>query len=133
MRGLTDRLTAFNVRFGRPVREYPSSSLPTDEIAQALQKLDEELQELLEAIDAADLVGIADGLGDVIYVVAGISVQFGIDIDHVLDLIHRSNMTKDVHDEGPMKGDSYSRPQIEAAIANMTIRLPPSVRNLSLG
>lgn len=123
MRGLTDRLIAFNSRYGRPVRLTPTVELPEEEIAQFVAKLDEEIGELNRAIEQKDLTGIADGLGDAVYVIAGIAVQYGLDVDALVDIVHRSNMTKE-HDEdrGPVKGASYRQPEIEGAIAAMRLR-----------
>ena len=123
MRSLTDRLVAFNQKFGRPVRACPSTDLDAAEIEQLLGKLEEEVSELRNAIGGMDLASIADGLGDTIYVIAGISVQFGIDIDKVLDLVHRSNMTKVSSGAGEaVKGRGYRRPALEAALVDMRIR-----------
>ena len=52
------------------------------------------LEELEEFIDAKSLTGIADALGDLLYVVYGAAVTYGIDMEPVFNEIHRSNMTK---------------------------------------
>lgn len=52
------------------------------------------LEELNELIDAKDLVQVADALGDLLYVVYGTAVCFGIDMEPIFNEIHRSNMTK---------------------------------------
>lgn len=123
MRGLTDRLVAFNNKFGRPVRQRPTVDLEGIEVEQLLGKLDEEVTELREAIDGRDLKAIADGLADTIYVTAGIALQFGIDIDVILDLVHKSNMTKTSAVGGePVKGDAYREPPIAEALESMTVR-----------
>lgn len=122
MRGLSDRLIAFNRKFGRPVRPKPTANLKNNEVEQLLGKLDEELAELRQAIDVRDLKAIADGLGDTIYVTAGIALQFGIDIDVVLDLVHKSNMTKTASDVGePIKGEAYQEPPLDAALESMSV------------
>jgi len=54
----------------------------------------EELKELWEAQFDQNLVGIADALGDLLYVVLGGFVAYGIDAEPVFDEIHRSNMSK---------------------------------------
>src|SRR6185437_13699609 len=105
IRGLTDRLSAFNRRFGRPVRSQPTVELPMAEVQQFVTKLREEVSELIQAISLGELVDIADGLGDSIYVISGIALQYGLDIDVILDVVHRSNMTKDPSIDGePRKG-----------------------------
>ena len=56
--------------------------------------IQEELRELELAIHTGDLVEIADGLGDLLYVVYGAAVTCGIDLQPVFAEIHRSNMSK---------------------------------------
>lgn len=51
-------------------------------------------EELFESMDAEDLEGIADGLADLLYVVYGTAVSYGIDIDKIFDAIHENNLTK---------------------------------------
>lgn len=122
MRGLTDRLRVFNTKYGRPVRPRPTADLGHAEVAQFLGKLDEELAELRQAIDNRALTATADALADIIYVTGGIALQFGIDIDLVLDLVHKSNMTKEVSDDGELiKGESYREPPLEAALESMSL------------
>lgn len=58
-------------------------------------KSDELVQSLLDG----DIVGIADGLTDLLYVVIGTSAACGIDIQKTFDEVHRSNMTKAVWDD----------------------------------
>lgn len=55
--------------------------------------------ELIASMLKGDLVGVADGLADVLYVVIGTAVAYGIDIQEVFDEVHRSNLSKTVWDE----------------------------------
>lgn len=50
--------------------------------------------ELIASMLNGDLVGIADGLADVLYVVIGTAAAYGIDIQEVFDEVHRSNLSK---------------------------------------
>jgi len=52
--------------------------------------------ELIASMLKGDLVGVADGLADVLYVVIGTAVAYGIDIQEVFDEVHRSNLSKTV-------------------------------------
>jgi len=54
--------------------------------------------ELVKSMLNGDLVGISDGLADVLYVVFGTAAAYGIDIQSVFDEVQRSNMTKAVWD-----------------------------------
>lgn len=80
--------------------------------------IDEELDELGDALDANDRVGVADALGDLLYVVYGAADVYGIDIDRVFAEIHRSNMTKVSTPEAStkihkiQKGPDYSPPDL---------------------
>lgn len=55
--------------------------------------------ELILSMLKGDLVGVADGLADVLYVVIGTAVAYGIDIQEVFDEVHRSNLSKTVWNE----------------------------------
>lgn len=55
--------------------------------------------ELVASMLRGDLVGIADGLADVLYVVFGTAIAYGIDIQEVFDEVHRSNLSKTVWSE----------------------------------
>lgn len=59
-----------------------------------LDLIHEEVSELDQAMRRGDMISIADGMGDVIYVVIGAALEYGIPIDAVFREIHRSNMTK---------------------------------------
>ena len=54
----------------------------------------EELGELEEAGHKQNLTKIADAIADLLYVVYGTAVSYGIDIEPVFLEVHRSNMSK---------------------------------------
>lgn len=56
--------------------------------------IQEETGELLEGMQQGDAVAVADALGDLLYVVIGTAVSFGIDLEPVWNEIQRSNMAK---------------------------------------
>lgn len=56
--------------------------------------IDEEFAELREALEQGDLPGIAKELADLLYVVYGTAVSYGIDMAPVFREVHRSNMSK---------------------------------------
>jgi len=85
--------------------------------------LDEETDELAEAVLAGDIVAIADALADIAYVVAGTAVTYGLPFDAILAEVHRSNMTKfgphgpRVRGDGKIiKGPGYEAPRIAALL-----------------
>lgn len=107
---------------------YPSMP-PQDVIDLRLRLIDEEVQELKDAIVAGDLYLIADALADIKYVVFGAEITFGIVVnDSIFEIVHHSNMSKDIlaHQIGKAekveKGSSFKSPNkaivamIDAAI-----------------
>jgi len=59
-----------------------------------LDLIQEEFEELQEAIDNNDMVEVADALTDLLYVVYGAGHAFGIDLDECFLEVHESNMSK---------------------------------------
>ena len=55
--------------------------------------IQEEFDELKEAFEAEDLSSIAKEMADLLYVVYGAAVSYGIDMDPVFREVHRSNMS----------------------------------------
>ena len=54
----------------------------------------EEADELKVAMERHDIIEVADALADLLYVVYGSAITFGIDIEPIFNEVHRSNMTK---------------------------------------
>jgi len=76
----------------------------------------EELAELVEAMQMQDYVSIAKELADLLYVVYGTAVEYGVPMDPVFAEVHRSNMTKSpaVDPGGKLqKGHRYEEANIE--------------------
>jgi predicted HAD superfamily Cof-like phosphohydrolase len=107
----------------------PMSDVPTAEIDGCLAKLrvallEEEVGEFVTASEKGDLVGIADALADVVYVVYGTALTYGIDLDAVLLEVHRSNMSKLGPDGKPLirgdgkvlKSERYFPPDVSAVL-----------------
>lgn len=76
-------------------------SAPTAEITKKVKDIRiklirEEFDELIKAMEENDLVEIADALGDLLYVVIGTVLAYGLQYKMLMifDEIHRSNMTK---------------------------------------
>lgn len=113
----------FHEAFGLPVREAPY--LPdAGERRVRRELLREEWGEYASAEYKRDMIGIADALGDMLYVIYGTALAYGIDLDSVVEEIHRSNMTKLGEDGKPifrwdgkvLKGPGYSPPDIGGAL-----------------
>jgi predicted HAD superfamily Cof-like phosphohydrolase len=82
----------------------------------------EENDEYLDACDNADIVGIADALGDKMYILCGTILKHGMQhiIEDIFDEIQSSNMSKLGEDGQPLlredgkilKGPHYFKPDI---------------------
>lgn len=59
-----------------------------------LKLIEEEVNELKEAIENKNFKEVADALTDILYVVYGAGHAFGIDLDRTFNEVHDSNMTK---------------------------------------
>lgn len=86
-----------NLRIKLMIEELLGSTTPTGVLVTS--KSDELIQSMLNN----DLVGIADGIADVLYVVIGTAVAYGINIQEVFNEVQRSNMTKAVWDDENQK------------------------------
>ena len=83
----------FHRLFDIVVQERPDL---VDERTRVLRErlIQEEFDELKEAMGKADLPAIAKELADLLYVVYGTAVSYGIDMTPVFREVHRSNMSK---------------------------------------
>jgi len=109
--------------FGQEVKNKASFS--TDKINQLrCDLIEEELNELKEAMNNKDLVEVADALTDLLYVTYGAGHAFGIDLDQCFDEVQKSNMSKLGEDGKPiyndagkvMKGPNYFKPNLSKFI-----------------
>lgn len=83
----------FMEAFGQEVHCEPNwPDFSTRELR--LDLIQEEFEELQEAIDNKDMVEIADALTDLLYVVYGAGHAFGMDLDECFLEVHESNMSK---------------------------------------
>ena len=83
----------FHKEFDIHIAETPSVA---DEKTQALRVrlIQEEFDELKEAFKKNDLPHIAKELADLLYVVYGTAISYGIDMEPVFQEVQRSNMSK---------------------------------------
>ena len=105
--------------FGQEVKKKPE--LPDDKIIKLRYDLiQEELEELKEAIKDKNMVEIADALTDILYVTYGAGHAFGIDLDKCFNEVQESNMSKLGKNNKPiynengkvMKGPNYFKPNL---------------------
>lgn len=96
MKSQFQKLREFHEKFELPVRDSPYRDLFDDKpLVQLRMKLiEEEWNELREAVDNHNMVETVDAITDMIYVLLGMGVSIGVDLDKAFDLVHQSNMSK---------------------------------------
>ena len=113
------KVKTFMQTFGQEVKLIPSFS--TEKINDLRYSLiQEELDELKQAIENKDLLEVADALTDILYVTYGAGHAFGIDLDKCFEEVQNSNMSKlgsngkpIYNDAGKvMKGPNFFKPDL---------------------
>jgi predicted HAD superfamily Cof-like phosphohydrolase len=115
-----NKVKLFMESFGQQVKSKPE--FPSDDTVKLrIELISEELQELVDACNANDIIEVADALTDILYVTYGAAHSFGIPIDECFKEVQRSNMSKLGEDGKPiyredgkvMKGPNYSVPNLK--------------------
>ena len=118
-----EKVGDFMEAFGQSVEMEPTwPDFNTRELR--LELIQEELEELSDAVADRDMIQIADALTDLLYVVYGAGHSFGIDLDECFEEVHRSNMSKlgengrPIHREDGkvLKGPGYFEPDLEGIL-----------------
>ena len=118
-----EKVGVFMKTFNQDVKD--SSSLSTDKInSLRISLINEELEELKQAISEKNLTEVADALTDILYVTYGAGHAFGINLDKCLEEVQKSNMSKLGKDGKPiynefgkvMKGPDYFKPDLSKFI-----------------
>ena len=118
---LQGKVRDFHLKFNftaNPTNENPTL-IPIELARRRFWLLLKEVDELEEAMEAEDLIKIANAIGDILYFVYGDAVAYGIPVIPVFNEIHRSNMTKSPcldKDVRAVKGLNYSPPNLEKAL-----------------
>jgi predicted HAD superfamily Cof-like phosphohydrolase len=121
-------VSEFHVACELPVSNRPTLLVDREVASLRAELLSEEVGEYLQAVDADDLVRIADALADIVYVAYGAALTYGVDLDAVLREVHRSNMSK-VNSDGSVrrredgkviKSESFSEPAIREVLARQS-------------
>lgn len=69
---------------------------PSDKIiSNRIKIIEEEVNELKDAVNDKNKLKILDALADILYGTYGMAAEFGLNIDEAFDRVHTSNMTKD--------------------------------------
>ena len=110
----------FMEKFGQVVRTKPQ--FPDNQTMQLrFDLIQEELDELKEAMETKNLKEIADALTDILYVTYGAGYAYGIDLDKCFKEVQRANMSKLGSDGNPIyhengkvkKGPNYKEPNLK--------------------
>ena len=118
-----NKVKAFMNTYGQDVKE--KAEFPENKIVQLrIDLIEEELNELKEAIKNKDIVEVADALTDILYVTYGAGHSFGVNLDECFDEVQRSNMSKLGEDGKPiyndsgkvMKGPNYFAPNLKKIV-----------------
>ena len=114
-----EKVGKFMKTFGQEVKS--NSSLSSDKINNLrISLIEEELEELKQAIREKNLLEVADALTDILYVTYGAGHAFGINLDKCFEEVQNSNMSK-LDDNGKpiynehgkvMKGPNYFKPDL---------------------
>ena len=118
-----EKVGLFMKTFGQEVKNKPG--LSSDKINNLrISLINEELEELKQAMKNNDLKEVVDALTDILYVTYGAGHAFGVNLDKCFDEVQKSNMSKLGEDGKPiyneagkvMKGPSYFKPDLSKFI-----------------
>jgi predicted HAD superfamily Cof-like phosphohydrolase len=123
MQGWQRMVREFHSKFGQPVVDKPKiPGIDRQFLRERLMR--EELDETVWAMTKDDLVEIADGLADLIYVALGTAIEYGIDMEPVFREVHRSNMAKlpgNMRADGKVtKPEGWEPPRIAEILAEQS-------------
>ena len=114
-----EKVGLFMKTFGQEIKT--NASLSSDKINKLrIELIEEELEELKDAINKKDLKETVDALTDILYVVYGAGHAFGVNLDKCFEEVQNSNMSKLGEDGKPiynengkvMKGPKYFKPNL---------------------
>jgi NTP pyrophosphatase (non-canonical NTP hydrolase) len=92
MNKMQTQLTSFHYAMNLTVGDAGPPQLRDEDLRANL--IEEEARETVEAIRKGDFIEAVDGLCDLLYVVFGAAVTFGLDLEPYFEEVHRTNMAK---------------------------------------
>ena len=114
-----EKVGLFMKTFGQEVKS--NANFSSDKINKLrIDLIEEELEELKDAISKKDLKETIDALTDILYVTYGAGHAFGVNLDKCFEEVQNSNMSKLGKDGKPifnengkvMKGPNYFKPNL---------------------
>ncbi|WP_129587637.1 bifunctional GNAT family N-acetyltransferase/nucleoside triphosphate pyrophosphohydrolase family protein [Actinomyces minihominis] len=153
-----DLVAEFHAVYGMPnrVEDGQEATLDFDRLQMRMSLIEEEVTELVEAVygprageilsdtfanlpdeGVRDVVEAADALADLTYVIYGMALEAGIDLDRVLAEVHSSNLSKLMPDgsvkrreDGKiLKGPNFREPKIAEVLGTIEDGPEPDVEN----
>lgn len=117
-------LREFHTTYGMIIENVPVASQPTEVRKLREDLIDEEYRELKEALDEEDIYQICKEGIDLLYVVLGMLVTYGVPITQCFEEVQRSNMSKLDADGKPiyredgkvLKGPNYTPADIKRVV-----------------
>lgn len=88
-----ERVREFHRKFGLPLGDYPHL-LSDQDVAFRIARLDEEVNEFIDAVYSDDLSEAADALVDLVYIALGTALWMGLPWEELFAEVHRVNMQK---------------------------------------
>jgi predicted HAD superfamily Cof-like phosphohydrolase len=129
MQTVEEALLEFHSTYGLVINDKPIDfSHENDEDAETFQLrwnlVQEEMDEFMTAHEGEDLVLLADAICDLVYVLVGTAVSYGIPFDRCFAEVQRSNMSKldengepIIREDGKiLKGPNFSEPDLRSII-----------------
>lgn len=126
MKDQLEAVARFHQAFGLGKATLPTVNLEPEKGLLRHRLMAEENEEYLEAARAGDLEGVADALGDMLYILCGTILEHGMQdvIEDVFAEIQESNMSKLGPDGRPvyredgkvLKGPGYRAPDLKSVL-----------------
>ena len=142
---MINKVREFHSSFNHYISDSPTLTPDGCENVKALHDLrykliEEELREFKEALDTNDLVAVGDAVTDLLYVVFGAGIVYGLPMEELFAEVHNSNMTKLGDDGKPIlngincpldtdrpvgkviKGPKYREPDLKSIIDRHSVK-----------
>lgn len=97
-----EKVRDFNLQFGVKSFDTPQPEIFKEDpklVELRMNLIREEMRELEDAVKDHDYKETVDALSDILYVVYGMGVSIGMNLDKAFDIVHSSNMSKLCKDE----------------------------------
>lgn len=109
----------FHKQFGCYIGSTPKQP-DADNAVLRMRLIQEEFSELKGSLLLADMPSIADGIVDLIYVLVGTAICYGIDVRPIWNAVHEANMKKTgggMREDGKvLKPEGWQPPDVEGLL-----------------